>query len=58
MRDFNIEYVIDVLAKEEDRLLEKLLLNIPEDLIEDFEAYEAIRNILIIHKEELNRLKG
>ncbi len=58
MKEYNIEYVIDVLVKEEDRLLEKLLLNIPDDLMSDFEAYEAIRSSLIIHKEELNRLKG
>ena len=57
MGEFNLEYVIKVLDKEEDRLFEKLNANIPKDLQEDFKAYEAIRTSLIGFRDELNKLK-
>ena len=57
MKEFNIEYVIDVLAGEEDRLYDKLSSNLSEELLEDFKSYNEIKVSLVRFREELTKLK-
>lgn len=57
MKKFNIEYVIDVLANEEDRLYDRLNTNLSGELLEDFKSYTEIKVSLVRFKEELNKLK-
>lgn len=57
MKKFNIEYVIDVLADEEDRLYDKLNSSLSGELLEDFKSYAEIRTSLLRFREELSELK-
>lgn len=57
MKKYNIEYVIDVLLGEEDRLYDKLNANLSGELLEDFKTYNEIKFSLTRFKEELDRLK-
>lgn len=57
MKRYNIEYVIDVLAAEEDRLYDKLNSSLSGELLEDFKTYTEIRYSLVRFKEELDKLK-
>ena len=57
MKKYNIEYVIDVLLGEEDRLYDKLNSNLSGELLEDFKAYNEIKFSLVRFKEELDKLK-
>lgn len=57
MKKFNIEYVIDVLANEEDRLYDKLSSNLSGELLEDFKSYNEIKVSLLRFREELDKLK-
>lgn len=57
MKKYNIEYVIDVLLGEEDRLYDKLNSNLSGELLEDFKAYSEVKFSLNRFREELNKLK-
>lgn len=57
LKQYNIEYVIDVLVDEEDRLYDKLNSNLSGELLEDFKAYSEIRFSLVRFREELGKLK-
>lgn len=57
MKKYNIEYVIDVLANEEDRLYDRLNTNLSGELLEDFKSYTEIKVSLVRFKEELDKLK-
>lgn len=56
IKEYNIEYVIDVIVRERDMLFEKLDAHIPEELRDDFAAYEAIGESLLQFKDELYNL--
>lgn len=57
MKKYNIEYVIDVLAAEEDRLYDKLSSSLSGELLEDFKVYSEIKISLIRFRKELEKLK-
>lgn len=57
MKKYNIEYVIDVLVAEEDRLYDKLSSNLSGELLSDFKTYTEIKFSLLKFKEELNNIK-
>lgn len=57
MKKYNIEYVIDVLLGEEDRLYDKLNSNLSGELLEDFKAYSEIKFSLARFRDELDKLK-
>ena len=58
MKEYNLEYIIDALTREGDRLFEKLNSEIPNELRYDFEAYEVISTSLISFRKEMDKLKG
>lgn len=57
MRKFNVEFVIDVLEGEEDRLYDKLNSTLSGELLEDFKVYTEIKFSLLKFKEELSKLR-